>query len=61
MGKNAHKNRSRRVTYANFENILGNRCGKGLQSICDDINHLYRVNDRDGKRISKTFAEIAAC
>ena len=30
----------------NFENILGNRYGKGLQGICDGINHLYGVNDR---------------
>ena len=43
----------------NFENILGNRCGKGLQGICDGINHPYGVIDSDGKRISKTFAEIA--
>ena len=31
---------------------------RGLQGICDGINHLYRVNDSDGKQISKTFAEI---
>ena len=61
MGKNPHKKGPRKVTYANFENILGNRCGKGLQDICDGINHLYRVNDSDGKRISKTFAEITVC
>ena len=51
----------RRVTHANFENILGNRCIKGLQGVCDGINRLYGVNDSDGKRIFKTFAEIAAC
>ena len=45
----------------NFENILGNRCSKGLQGICDDINHPYRVVNSDGKRISKTFTEIAVC
>ena len=45
MGKNPHKKGSRKVTHANFENILGNRCGKGLQGICDGINHLYGVND----------------
>ena len=54
-----HKKGSRKVTHANFENILGNRCSKGLQGICDGINHLYGVIDSDGKRISKTFAEIA--
>ena len=62
MGKNPHKKKKfRKVTHANFKNILGNRYGKGLQGICDGINHLYRVNDSDGKRISKTFAEIAVC
>ena len=61
MGKNDYKKRSRRVTHANFENILGNHCSKGLQGIGDGINHLYGVNDSDGKRISKTFAEIAVC
>ena len=61
MGKNPHKKGSRKVTHANFENILGNRCGKGLQGICDGINHLYGVNDSNGKQISKTFAEIAVC
>ena len=50
-----------KVTHANFENILGNRYGKGLQGICDGINHLYRVNDSDGKQISKTFTEITVC
>ena len=47
--------------FENFENILGNPCGKGLQGICDGVNHLYGVNESDGKRISKTFAEIAVC
>ena len=61
MGKNPHKKWSRRVTHANFENILGNRCSKGLQGICDGINHLYGVIDSDGKQISKTFTEIAVC
>ena len=61
MGKNPHKKGSRKVTHANFENILRNRCGKGLQGICDGINHLYGVNDSNGKRISKTFAEITVC
>ena len=50
-----------KVTHANFENILGNRHGKGLQSIWDDINHPYRVVNSDDNRISKTFAEIAGC
>ena len=62
MGKNPHKRRSRKVTHANLENILGNRCSKGLQGICDGINHLYGVNDSDGKQIfQKTLAEIAVC
>ena len=55
------KRRSRKVTYANFGNILGNRCIKGLQGICDGINHLYGENDSDGKQISKRFAEFAVC
>ena len=33
----------------NFENIIGNRCSKGLQGICDGINHPYGVIDSDGK------------
>ena len=45
MCKNPHKKESRKVTHANFENILGNCCGKGLQGICDGFNHLYGVND----------------
>ena len=45
----------------NFENILENRCGKGFQGICDDINHPYRVVNSGDKRISKKFAEIAGC
>ena len=61
MGKILTKRGSRKVIHANFENILGNRCSKGLQGICDGINHPYRVIDSDGKRISKTFAEIAVC
>ena len=47
--------------HTNFENILENRCGKGLQDICDEINHPYTVVNSNGKRISKTFAEIADC
>ena len=58
MGKILTKRGPRKVTHANFENILGNRCSKGLQGICDGINHPYGVIDSDGKRISKTFAEI---
>ena len=61
MGKNPHKKGSRKVTHVNFEIILGNRYGKGLQGICDGINHRYGVNDSEGKRISKRFAEIAVC
>ena len=61
MGKILAKRGPRKVTHANFENILGNRCGKGLQGICDGINHPYGVVNCDGKRISKTFAKIAAC
>ena len=49
MGKNPHKKGPRKVTHANFENVLGNRCGKGLQGICDGINHLYGVNDSEGR------------
>ena len=45
----------------NFENILGNRYGKGLHGTCDGINHLYGVNDSNVKQISKTFVEIAIC
>ena len=59
MGKNPHKRWPRKVTHANFENVLGNRCSKGLQGICDGINHLYEEIDSDCKRISKTFVEIA--
>ena len=25
------------VTHTNFENILRNRCGRGLQAICDGV------------------------
>ena len=46
---------------ASFENILGNRCSKGLQGICDGVNHTHRVIDSDGKQISKTFVGIAIC
>ena len=49
MGKILTKMGCRKVTHANFENILGNRRGKGLQSICDDINHPYRVVNSDDK------------
>ena len=59
--KKKKKKGSRKVTHANFENILGNRCGRGLQAICDGINHAYRVIDSDDKRISKRFAVIAVC
>ena len=59
MGQILTKRGPRRVTRANFENILGNRCRKGLQANCDGVNHAYRVIDSDGKRLSKTFAEIA--
>ena len=52
---------SHKVTHANFENILENCCGNGLQGICDDINHPYRVVNSGDKRISKTFVEIAGC
>ena len=58
MGKFLTKMGPRKVTHANFENILGNRCSKGLQGICDGVYHPYRVIDSDGKRISKTFMEI---
>ena len=34
---------------------------RGLQGSCDGVNHPYGVVDSDGKRISKTFAEIALC
>ena len=61
MGKNPYKKGFRKVIHANFENILGNRCSKGLQGICDGINHPYGVIESGGKRISKTFAEIAVC
>ena len=59
MGKILTKRGSRKVTHANFENILRNRCSKGLQGICDGVNHPYRVIDSDDERISKTFTEIA--
>ena len=58
---NLQKGGPARSLTANFENILGNRCIKGLQGICDGINHLYGVNDSDDKQISKRFAEIAVC
>ena len=61
MGKILTKMGRHKVTHANFENVLGNCRGKGLQGICDDTNHQYRVVDSDDKRISKTFAEIAGC
>ena len=61
MGKILTKRGPRKVIYANSENILGNHCSKELQGICDGINHPYKVINSDGKRISKTFAEIAVC
>ena len=61
MVKILTKTGPRKVTHGNFENILGNRRGKWLQGMCDDINHPYRVVNSDNKRISKTFAEIAGC
>ena len=61
MGKILTKREVRKVIHANFENILRNRCSKGLQGICDGVNHPYRVVNSDGKRISKTFVEIAVC
>ena len=33
----------------NFENVLGNRCIKGLQGICDSIKDLYGEIVSDGK------------
>ena len=33
----------------NFENILGNRCGRGLQAICDGINNVYGEIVSDGR------------
>ena len=48
MGKILIKNRYRKVTHANFENILGNRCRRWLQGICDGINRPSRVIVSDG-------------